>query len=61
MGILEFPNNKTKKERKMNIVVLKGRLVRDIENSGAVMGVSVTNYADSTAGSTADDEETIPF
>lgn len=51
----------SQKERKMNIVVLKGRLVRDIENSGAVMGVSVTNYADSTAGNTADDEETIPF
>ena len=31
MGILEFPNNKTKKERKMTIGVLKGRLVRDSE------------------------------
>ena len=36
-------------------------LAQNIANSGAVMGVSVTNYADSTAGSTADDEETIPF
>lgn len=47
----------------MNIVVLKGRLVRDsanIVNSGAVLGVSVTNYANSTAGD-ADDSETIPF
>ena len=36
-------------------------LAQNIANSGAVMGVSVTNYADSTAESTADDEETIPF
>ena len=36
-------------------------LAQNIANSGAVMGVSVTNYADSTAGSTVDDEETIPF
>ena len=36
-------------------------MAQNIANSGAVMGVSVTNYADSTAGSTADDEETIPF
>lgn len=36
-------------------------LAQNIANSGAVMGVSVTNYADSTAGSVADDEETIPF
>ena len=36
-------------------------LAQNIANSGAVMGVSVTNYADSTAGSAADDEETIPF
>lgn len=36
-------------------------LAQNIANSGAVMSVSVTNYADSTAGSTADDEETIPF
>lgn len=36
-------------------------LAQNIANSGAVMGVSVTNYADSTAGGTADDEETIPF
>lgn len=32
-------------------------LAQNIANSGAVMGVSVTNYANSTA----DDEETIPF
>ena len=36
-------------------------MAQNIANSGAVMGVSVTNYADSTAESTADDEETIPF
>lgn len=36
-------------------------LAQNIANSGAVMGVSVTNYADSTAESVADDEETIPF
>ena len=36
-------------------------LAQNIANSGAVMSVSVTNYADSTAGSTADDEETIAF
>lgn len=36
-------------------------LAQNIANSGAVMGVSVTNYADSTTGSAADDEETIPF
>ena len=30
MGILEFKNNKPK-GKKMNIVVLKGRLVRDSE------------------------------
>ena len=36
-------------------------LAQNIANSGAVMGVSVTNYADSTAESTANDEETIPF
>ena len=36
-------------------------LAQNIANSGAVMSVSVTNYADSTAGSTANDEETIPF
>ena len=30
-------------------------LAQNIANSGAVMGVSVTNYADSTAGSGADD------
>ena len=36
-------------------------LAQNIANSGAVMGVSVTNYADSTAESGADDEETIPF
>lgn len=36
-------------------------LAQNIANSGAVMGVSVTNYADSTAESAADDEETIPF
>lgn len=35
-------------------------LAQNIANSGAVMGVSVTNYADSTAGSVVDDEE-IPF
>ena len=35
-------------------------LAQNIANSGAVMGVSVTNYADSTAESGADDEE-IPF
>ena len=36
-------------------------LAQNIANSGAVMGVSVTNYADSTTGSVADDEETILF
>ena len=36
-------------------------LAQNIANSGAVMGVSVTNYADSTAESVANDEETIPF
>ena len=36
-------------------------LAQNIANSGAVMGVSVTNYADSTTVSVADDEETIPF
>ena len=36
-------------------------LAQNIANSGAVMGVNVTNYADSTTESTADDEETIPF
>lgn len=36
-------------------------LAQNIANSGAVMSVSVTNYADSTAESTADDEETILF